>query len=225
MPTLTAPLLATGTAVVRLASRVRGERAIHAKGHALAARVVFPGSAGTGAPLLDEPGTYDAVVRLSRAIGLPSALPDVLGVAVRVVDAHGEGAHQDLLLDSTCELPLLRRLPLPGWDFAGTTCCSLLPYDVGRSRLLFGARAVSGTPSFTDVDGAPQPLSLALLVATAHGSWREVATLTTTAVLPAPEGRRLRFNPAATGGGIRPAGRFQSWRERAYPVSHVGPDT
>ncbi len=221
---LTSPLVHAGTTAVRLLSRVRGERVIHSRGHTLSARLVVPGGAGTGAPLLDEAGTYDALLRLSRSVGLPAALPDVLGLALRVLDAHGPDAHQDLLLDSAPARPVLRRVPWPGRDFAGATYCSLLPYDVAGTHLLLGARTAAGTPVLRAPDDAGAGLSLVLLVATPHGPWQEVATMTVTGVLPAPQGRQLRFSPGTTGGGIRPAGPFQSWRERSYPASHVAPD-
>ena len=224
MPTRTSPLLAAGTALFRVASRVRGERAIHARGRTFRGRVDLPGGAGTGAPLLDEPGSYDAVVRFSRSIGLPPRFPDVFGLAVRLVDAHGPGAHADLLLDSTRPAPLLRRLPWPGLRPTAPTYSSLLPYEVGRARRLLGARALPGTPQVRALADLPERLTLALLVATPHGPWREVGRITTTGELPAPQGRRTRFTPGMHGGGVRPAGPFQAWRERAYPASHVAAD-
>lgn len=224
MQTLTSPLLSAGTAAVRLASKVRGERVIHAAGRTLTAQVHVTGGAGTGAPLLDAPGTYDGQLRLSRSLGLPRALPDVLGLALRVLDAHGPDEHQDLLLDSAPERPVLRRVPWVSRDFAGATYCSLLPYDVAGTRLLLGARALPGSPAAPDVDDLPEGLAFGLLVATPHGPWRQVATVVPTGELPAPLGRQLRFSPATTGGGLRPAGPFQAWRERAYPASHVAAD-
>ena len=101
-----AALVSAGTAAFRLASRVRGERAIHNRGRALTGRLTVSGGGATGVPLLDEPGSYDVLLRLSRSVGLPARLPDILGLAVRVLDAHGPGRHQDLLLDSTLERSL-----------------------------------------------------------------------------------------------------------------------
>lgn len=222
--TLTSPLLAVGTRAFRLASRLRDERAIHARGRTFSGSVVLPGGAGTGAPLLDTAGTYDAVVRFSRSVGLPSRLPDIFGLAVRLVDAHGPGAHQDLLLDVTREAPFARRLPWPGRDATGRTYGSLLPYDVAGRRLLLGARAVPGTPPVSSLDALPDRLELALLVATPRGPWREVGRIRTAGELPAPHGRRTRFTPARTGGGLQPAGPFQTWRAQSYPASHVAPD-
>ena len=224
MTTSTSPLLTAGTAAFRLASRLRGERAIHARGRAFSGTVVLDGTAGTGAPVLDTARSYDAVVRFSRSAGLPAWLPDVYGLAVRLVDAHGSGAHQDLLLDATQPAPLLRRLPWPRWDGTSALYCSLLPYDAAGQRLLLGARPVPGTPSARSLAELPERLELALLVASAHGPWREVGRVRTTGELPAPQGRQTRFTPGMTGGGLRPAGPFQTWREQAYPASHVGPD-
>lgn len=217
------PLAALATSVVRAASRVRGERAIHAKGTALAGRLTVSGEGSTGAPLLDEPASYDVVLRLSRSVGLADALPDVLGLAVRVLDAHGGGRHQDLLLVSTLPRPLLRMLPVPAYDVLGVTYGSLLPYAVGGRSLLLGARALTPGP-VTRLADLPGGLRFALLVATPHGPWQPVGELTTDGELPAPEGRRVRFNPWNTGGGLRPAGPLQSWRRSAYDAAHVGPD-
>ena len=220
----TSPLVAAGTSVVRLASRLRGERAIHARGRAFSGRVVLPGGAETGAALLDRAGAYDAVVRFSRSVGLPPALPDVYGLAVRLVDAHGPDRHQDLLLDSTQPAPLLRRAPWPRWDATTALYGSLLPYAVGGRRLLLGAVFVPGTPAARSLDALPEQAELALLVAGAHSPWREVGRVRTTRELPAPDGRRTRFSPGHTGGGLAPAGPLQAWRNDAYPVSHVAPD-
>lgn len=215
------PLLSLGTAAFRAASKVRGERAIHARGRTLTGRVAVDGGAGTGAPLLDTPGSYGALVRLSRSVGLPLPLPDVLGLAVRVLDAHGPGAHQDLLLDSTLPQPVLRRLPFPRRDHLGALHCSLLPYDVAGTRLLLGARVRHGSAT---LDALPDGLDLDLLLATPRGEWRPWGVLRTDGVLPAPVGRQTRFNPWTTGGGIVPAGPWQEWRRRAYGASHVAPD-
>ena len=224
MPFSRAPLSTAGAYAFRLASRLRGERAIHARGRTFTGRVDLPGGLGTGAPLLDEPGSYDALVRVSRSVGLPPSLPDVFGLAVRIVDAHGPGAHTDLLLDSTLPPPLLRRLPFPALHPTRPVYSSLLPYDVAGRRMLLGARVLDGPPAVRALDDLPERLHLALLVATPHGAWRAVGRIATTGELPAPYGRRTRFTPGRHGGGVRPAGPFQAWRERAYPASHVAPD-
>ena len=227
-PTRPSPLLALGEGAFRLASRLRGERAVHARGRTFTGRVRVPGGAGTGASLLDEAGDHEALVRLSRSVGLPSSLPDVFGLALRLLDAAGPGRHVDLLLDSTLPAPLLRRLPCPGLRPTAQSYGSLLPYDVGGTRVLLGARATADTRRATaDVralEDLPEHLELDLLLATRHGPWREVARTTTTGELPAPLGRQTRFTPAMSGRGVAAAGPLQAWRERAYPASHVAAD-
>ena len=191
--------------LIRAASTVRGQRVLHPLGRTLAGRLLVPG-ASTGAPLLDRPGEHDVLVRLSRSAGLPAPLPDVHGIAVRVLDCYGPGAHQDWLVDSTVPVPVLRRLPVP--RFRPGTYSSLLPYDVGGRRVLLGARWAGD--------------DLALLLATPHGPWEEVGRITLGE--PVEGGRQIRFDPFTTGGGIRPVGLLQELRRGAYPASHVGPD-
>jgi hypothetical protein len=225
VPTLTlSPLASAVAGLFRAASHVRGERAIHARGRAFSGRLSVSGGGGTGAHLLDAPGTYDVVVRLSRSVGLPQPSPDILGFALRVVDAYGAGAHQDLMLDSASRAPVLRRLPAPSRDLLGSTYNSLLPYAAGGRHWLVGARALPGSPRVTRLDALPQELSFGLLVASPHGRWEQVGVVRTTGVLPAPEGRRLRFHPGNTGGGLELAGPMQEWRRRSYDATHVGAD-
>lgn len=218
---MTSPLVSAGTAAVRVASKVRGERVIHPRGRTLAGGLAVTGGAGTGAPLLDSPGSYDVLARFSRSAGLPEPLPDVLGLAVRVLDAHGPGAHQDLLLDSTRPEPVLRRFPWIARDHLGCLYSSLLPYDVAGEHLLIGARGLPGQAA-APLSQLPDAVGVELLVATPHGRWRPWGVLRTTA--EAPAGREIRFNPWTTGGGIRPAGPLQQWRRGAYDASHVAPD-
>ena len=215
----------TGAAVVHAASMVRGERVIHAKGTTLGARLLVPGGAALGAPLLDEPGRHDCLVRFSRSLGLPDRLPDVLGVAVRVLDAHGPGEHQDLLLDSTLSPPLVRRLPVPKYDLLGALFSSLTPYELGGRRWLLALLPDPKAPPVRALDamaGRSDGTRLRLAVASAHGAWREVAVLELGREVP--RGRQVRFSPDVTGGGIRPAGWLQDLRRSAYRASHVGPD-
>ena len=208
---MTAPLARraapTVAAVVRAASNVRGKRVLHPRGRTYGGRLEVRGGSSYGVPLLDDPGSYDVLVRLSRSAGLPAPLPDIQGVAVRVLDAHGAGRHQDWLVDTALSAPILRRLPLP--VRTPGLYSSLLSYELGGRRSLLGARWVGDE-------------ELALLVATPHGPWEEVGVVTVGDVVE--DGRRVRFDPWTTGGGIRPVGLIQELRRGAYPASHVGPD-
>lgn len=218
-------LEATGAAVVHAASRVRGERAIHAKGTTVRARLLVPGGAELGVPLLDDAGRHDCVVRVSRSIGLPERLPDIVGIAVRVHDAHGPGRHQDLLLDSALSWPLARRVPVLRFDLLSTLFSSLTPYELAGRRWLLALLPDPSAPStrrLADVAGRSDGTRMRLAVASARGPWRPVAMLELGG--PVPGGRQVRFAPDVTGGGIRPAGWLHDLRRRAYDASHVGPD-
>ena len=79
----------------RTAARLRGARAFHPRGRAYTAQVrIDADRAPDGFPT----GVREAIVRFSRGVGLPDAVPDILGIAVRLVDAAGPRVHQDLLM-------------------------------------------------------------------------------------------------------------------------------
>src|SRR3954467_15651678 len=126
----------TATAM-QLGSTLRSARIFHPEGIAQRVTVTIrptsqdPDANELGAPLLDRPGTYDGVVRFSRGASLPEPLPDVLGLAIRIRDAHDPGSDQDILVASSLEPPLGRQLLLPTVGFRGTTLSSVLPYRLG----------------------------------------------------------------------------------------------
>lgn len=98
------------------------------------------GSVPAGVPWLDEPGTDEALVRVSRAIGVPAALPDIHGLAVRVAPG---GHPADLLLASTGSGPLTRFVLLASRSATRLPLTSLLPYRTDRGPILLAATADS----------------------------------------------------------------------------------
>jgi len=215
-------------AVMGAASAIRRKRAFHPDGAAFHATFQATG-ASHGAPLLDEAGTRDAVVRLSRGVGLPESLPDFLGLALRVHDAHGPGEHQDLLLVSSSSRPVLRHSLLPVRTFAHERYSSVVPYRVGGRTVLFGARRLDDdAPEDTTVEdlreGVP-PMRFALELAELRGEWEPIGVVTLRSPLPEREGRALRFDPSNTGGGIEPVGVVQAVRRLAYRSSQAARPT
>lgn len=214
-----------GAGVVRAASLVRGERVIHAEGTTMHGRLVVEGGAGTGTALLDDARTWPVLVRLSRSVGLPDRLPDVLGIAVRVLDAHGAGRHQDLLLSSSVRAPVLRHLPVPRHDLLGATYSSITPYVVGTERGVLWLLPEGSPPATRTVAALPGRSDGARFVLALTGTTgppRPLATLELGG--SAPDGRSIRFSPDVTGGGIAPVGWLHDLRRSAYRASHVGPD-
>lgn len=122
--TLGGSVLAAATA--GLASARLAAKPLHPRGQVVAGRVFRRGSAErTGVPWLDEAGEDDVVVRVSRAIGLPGALPDVHGLAVRVPTGDGYG---DLLLATTGAGRVSRFVLTPTRHPRGRPMTTLLPY-------------------------------------------------------------------------------------------------
>ncbi len=126
-----------------LAARLR-DRPLHPKGLVFDAALVLHGtSQHWGVPFLDERTELRGEVRLSRAIGLPPPLPDLLGLALRwrqpsTGDAGAE-ATAELLLATTGHTTLGRHLLRPATHWSPTFYGSLLacrrpPHPAGRGR-------------------------------------------------------------------------------------------
>jgi len=120
-----------------LASVRAAAKPLHPEGRLYAGRLLRTGTATlVGVPWLDEPGEDDAIVRISRAIGLPDALPDFQGLAIRVRDRAGDA---DLLFASTGWDPVTRHVLLPRWA-QGRPQTTLLPYRTAAGPVVLGAR-------------------------------------------------------------------------------------
>jgi hypothetical protein len=208
-------------AVVRAASRVRGERVLHAKGRTFTAEVTLLG-ADLGVPLLDTPATHAAVLRLSRGAGFPDALPDALGLALRLLDAHGPGRHQDLLLTTGASSPVVRHAIVLRRDLLQSTYTSLVPYRLGERSALLGALPASDRHETRLSALQPDDLRFRLAVGGSRGPWTEIGEVRATGVHD--DGRHVRFSPFTTGGGIRPGTSLQELRRYAYDASRVGRD-
>ena len=206
---------------------VRRRRALHPDGASYEATVRIDGDARYDVPLLRQPGSHRALLRFSRGLGLPSELPDALGIAVRLCDVHGEGLHQDLLMTTSARPPVLHHLLLPALRGPfGQPYSTIIPYRVGGGVRLFGVLplAAPAHDARTDLEefadaAARGAARFALALAAPFRGWRSVGVLETGAPLDRETGERLRFNPWNTGGGIRPVGPFQGLRDAAYGAS------
>ena len=230
----TGPLAtATGTLFQTL-SAVRRKRVFHPVGVGYAGELRIERGGDDG--FFTDGRTYRAIARLSRAAGLPPPLPDALGLAFRLEDAHGAGRHQDFLLVTSGAGPLLHHLllPAPG-GFFSQPYSSLLPYRVGSGLCMVGAlpSAPAEDPgarpgSLEEVEEAARrgPLVFRLALPSLEGRWRPAGTLTLEERVPQDEIDGLRLNPWNTGGGLRPAGPLNGLRDAAYKGSQHGrPDT
>jgi hypothetical protein len=196
---VTASALALGTAV-------RGARVFHPRGQASAGTVRTDGGGAWGARLLDEAGRHDVVVRVSRGVGLPAPLPDVVGLAVRFGGLGKGGGPLDLLVNTSGGPPGLRHLFLPAP--IGRTFSSVLPYRTGSGRtVMLGARS--------DGEGWE------LLAAPLAGGWTRWGRLTLGAALPDAESEELRFLPTVGADDLQPVALFRAVRDLSYRESQA----
>lgn len=154
-------LLSSG--VVALGSVRQRTKPLHPDGVLRRATVTRNGSpTRTGVPWLDLAGTDAALVRLSRGVGLPSPLPDVHGLALRL---ERDGNPADVLFADTGVGPLTRYLLIPRRSATSHTLTTLLPYRSPRGPMLLAARpesehrfellrasAIGGWTSFGSID-------------------------------------------------------------------------
>jgi hypothetical protein len=218
---------------------LRRKRSLHPIGVGYQGVLQVPAEAPArpGIPLFRAGAAHPALFRFSRGAGLPEPLPDALGVAIKLPDAHGPGADQDLLLTSSYDRPLLRRLLFPARSFLRGAFSTALPYELGSERVVLllvpvhvrGGRSADGAgrgPSGGAMRelraAAPDGLWFELRTATAFGRSRPLATVTIDAPLTADQTQTLHFNPWTTGPGIRPSGWLNLLRDAAYRASQRG---
>jgi hypothetical protein len=149
VPTSTVSALAEGAtsaagSVLAGASRAltwsrRSRKPLHPEGDVVTGRLVRTGGEEpSGVDWLDSAGEDEVLVRFSRAIGLPRALPDIHGIAVRIPVDDRFG---DLLLASTGLGRLTRFVLTAGYDVGRRPLTTLLPYRGPSGPVLIAARA------------------------------------------------------------------------------------
>jgi hypothetical protein len=199
----------------------RGGQGVHRQGVVLAGTLQLERQAGQlRAPLLDRPGPYRVLARLSWAVGPFDRLPDVAGLGLRVLDADGAGGIQDLLVDS-CRPPPRDRVLVPRRDLAGWygTPLRLRLGGPDGPKVQVAARVDGGgrlTLNSARAAAAADRLRVLLVV---HHRGRLLATgRVRLDEVPAPEAR-LRFDVGATAGGLVTSGFWHTQRQRTYAAS------
>ncbi|MFG3280980.1 phosphodiesterase [Streptomyces sp. NPDC048111] len=217
--------LAVRTAA-RLIAAVRRGPALHTRG------VRFDGDltmrpddgAAWGVNWLDAPGRYPVTGRWSRALGLPDALPDGAGLALRTQDAQGRTV--DLLMTTAGGGRLMRHVPrLRGAATAGPYS-TLLGYRVGARTAVVaafpvpGVRPVPATRRGFARAVSRRTLCFELRAAGPGGTWRTFAQLT---VRPPADDTPVAFDPYLNFlPSFRPTPRLARLRMGAYAGSRRG---
>ncbi len=188
-----------------LAARLRN-RPLHPRGLVFDALLRLHGtSQHRGVPFLDDHTELRGRARLSRAVGLPPPLPDVLGLALRwpqpQADLTGDHSTAELLLAATGQTVPGRHLLRPMTRWSPAFYGSLLTYRVGDRRVLLGAvarRTRIAPADLTTLARAvdERPLLLDLVVATEFGPWEPFGELRLIGPARSDDLEPMRFNPA-----------------------------
>lgn len=187
---------------------------LHPKGDVFVGRLARDGGTHpAGVPWLDSAGDDEVLVRISRAVGLPDALPDIYGLAVRVPIAD---RHADLLLATTGMGRLTRFVLTAARQVESRPLTTLLPYRGPRGPLLIAARPTPQEP--------PSPTrSFDLLWSRGLGEWVRFGRLTVSDAAgtdPTISFDAVR-NPLP---GLEPYGWVRRLREPAYRTAREARD-
>jgi hypothetical protein len=150
-------------AATGLVSARPAAKPLHPRGAVVRGTLRRSGSqAGNGAEWLDRPGDDRVLVRHSRAVGLPTPMPDIFGLALRVPTESGR--YGDLLFASTGLGRLTRFTLTPSLSPYARPLTTLLPYRTPAGAVLLSA-------VFQD------EVTVALAWAARSGTWHHFADL------------------------------------------------
>ena len=194
--------------LARVSASLRGSKPLHPKGVLLSATMNCVGAPEpTGVTWVDEPGQIPCQVRVSRAVGVPAALPDISGLALR-----WEYAEQrcDLLFAGTGLGMVSRFMLVPRRSLVDGPLTTLLPLQGPHGPLLFAI--------------IPGESGLRMSYASLTGPWRQFAELVLGApVRPDDVDPDLRFRPIAdTPVGLLQYDVVRRLRQRAYTGAREG---
>ena len=147
-------------------------------------------------------------------------------MSIRVLDAHGHDSHQDFLLVTSVDLPVLHHIFLPAGDVQQRLYSSSLPYRCGDELFLLGARAHPDSPRPSGGDEFERLAKAALsgrlrfefALASLLGRFERIGEVEIGSRL-SEEFDALCFNPFNTGENLEPVGTLNRWRQAAYPLS------
>ena len=211
----------------RVGSTLRRARVVHPRGFLCRGTWSVERSAALApdAAVLQAGAHHECLVRFSRGAGLPEGLPEVFGVAVRLVDASGPGRHQDLLINASADHPVLHHVFLPALRWYSNSYSTCLPYRAGAGLFLVGllppATRGPGPTSAAMRARVAGGVAFGIAVAPALGRWERIGTLALRDPLP-PEAGDADFDPWNTGGGLVPATWLNRLRREAYKQSRLG---
>ena len=109
---------------IQAGAALRGARLFHPDGVLAKGTLTRVAADGVGLPMAD----CDVVARVSKGVGMPGTVPDVLGLAMRMPPHPGDHAPWDVLLASAAGTNLVARtIPFPAREIASAVLSSLQP--------------------------------------------------------------------------------------------------
>ncbi|OBA79935.1 phosphodiesterase [Mycobacterium sp. 1164966.3] len=207
-------------------SAIRGKRFFHPIGVLAEGAVERIAPADDGLPIPSS----DVVARLSKATGTPGALPDFIGLAVRV---PADAKQWDILLVSAGSGLLGRTLTLrPVTSWTGQHMSTLMPVRYGGKLWWLQARITTEIPGpGVSLDAVRERIEqggieVVFDQACGRSDFEPVARVTLTSVLDERRGKDVSFDPVInTAPGLE---LYPEWladlRARAYRHSREGRD-
>jgi hypothetical protein len=210
---------------MQLGSAIRHRRVFHPLGVLATGRIQRVAPPGRGLPV----ESADVSGRVSKALGVPGALPDLIGLAWRMPPRADALTPWDVLMVSAGSGLLTRSVLRPTSSWTGTTLSTLMP--LRRADGWWWAKAemttqLYGGLSLETVREAIDGGGVVFDVQQAHGTgpFEPLAQLTLTTVVPTDEDHDVSFDPArntTAGVELGPAW-LTELRERAYLRSRRG---
>lgn len=210
-------------------SFLRRRRVFHPYGAAVEALLEVTSAGRYDAALLDVPLRRRCLVRLSWGVGLPDRLPDVLGVAVRVLGEDGRSPAQDILFATVLgDGSVSRHVLAPSAGFGQRPFSTVLPYRAGHQLVVLGLAADADEPLPAAQQAADALLlgRLSFRVRVSAGrEWATLGRLSGVGPVPPDVAESLRYNPFHASLGLEPAGMVNALRRRSYAASQAARPT
>ena len=213
------------TLPLQLGSAVRHRRVFHPLGVLAQGHVKRVAPPGEGLPI----ETVDVLARLSKAVGTPGGLPDLIGLAWRMPPQASATRPWDVLMVSAGPGLLTRFTLRPATSWPGTTLSTLMPLRHSGGWWWLKAEMVTpigGRLSLDEVRDAIRSDGIVFDIQQARGtgSFEPLAELTLTANIPTDADHDVSFDPTRNTGpavGLGPEW-LTELRERAYLRSRQG---
>ncbi|WNG79841.1 phosphodiesterase [Mycobacterium sp. ITM-2016-00316] len=212
---------------MKLGAEVRHRRVFHPVGVLASGRIVRTAPAGPGLPIESS----EVLGRVSKAIGIPGDLPDLIGLAWRMPTHALTATPWDVLMASTGTGILARFGLQPTRSWTDTTLSTLMPLRYHDGWWWLKAELQTKMPdglSLELIEDEIDNSEVIFDIQQAHGTgpFEPLATLTLSATIPTDDDHDVSFDPTRnTIPGVELGPQWlTTLREQAYRRSREGRD-